>query len=173
MSTDSSAETSCSYKAVSLAKDQRASLSGESNANNNSPPSKYLVRPILRSLHGYCLQNLGCYEDALAEYSEYNLIDPTRVTFCLLQLFLDEAERDSFTKTFNEPAFIAKAYRIGGKVLGLHAYRLILELIHTELKRQVIAKKNVYWNSPKVSLGDFRVYPRTESALRNQEYMMA
>jgi hypothetical protein len=163
-----------SDSSVDISHNAVAFLESPANSSTRGPtPTKCVLRPILRSLHGYCLQNLDCYEDALTEYAEYNLIDPTRVTYCLLQVFLSEAEHDNFVNTFSEPAFIARAYRLGGKVLALHAYRLILELIHAELKKQVVAKKTIYWNSPKISLGDFRVYPRTESALRNQEYMMA
>lgn len=171
--------TGASEKSVSFVVD--APLDGREHSSTASSTTGHVyaatassaVRPIVHSLHGYCLQNLDCYEEALADYSVYSLIDPTRTTFCLLQLFLNEAEHESFARTFSEPAFIARANKIGGKVLGLHAYRLILELIHAELKKQVVAKKNIYWNSPKLSLGDFRVYPRTESALRNQENLMA
>lgn len=144
------------------------------SSNNNTGSSKSngsSVTSIYQTLYGYCLQNLNLFEEALVEYSASNLIDPTRSTFCLLQVFLAQAEREDFAATFSELAFIHRAYKMGGRVLGLHAYRLILELIHSELKKQIVLKKNVYWNSPGLSVGDFRVYPRTESALRNQEFM--
>jgi hypothetical protein len=150
---------------------QKSSSSSTSTTlNTTSTTATKFFASLTKSLYGYSLQNLGQFEAAIREYSYSNLISDTRITYCILQLFLSEFSQSNFSKDFSEIHFIDRFYLLGNKVLALQGYRLMLELVYFEIKRQ-LPNQYTLWDKPIYSIGNFRSYPRTESALRNQELM--
>lgn len=115
-----------------------------SAATVQAPSSQY-VTPVLEVLHGYTLQSAGEHQQALEVYGRCNLVDQRRITQCLLQLFVQQAsQRESFLQDFSELSFVCSAFEIK-ETLGLHAYRLCLELVHTEL-RDSLGGPNIFFD---------------------------
>lgn len=125
--------------------------------SNNSNCS---MGPPLEVLYGYALHSAGDYSGALAVYGKSNLVDQRRVAYCLLQSFIAQASNPKTSESFSALAFIGDAYDIK-PTLGLHAFRLGLELVHTEL-RVCLGGPNAFLD-PSLTLKSSRCLPRASS----------
>lgn len=116
------------------------------------------IAPVLETLLGYTLQNTEDYNSALKLYSNSNLVNQRRTAYCILQQFMIQASNSKFEDEFDALAFIYEAYLVNN-IVGMHAYRLILELVYTELQSRYMGG-NKYSVAP-VLLGSFRSFPRS------------
>lgn len=105
------------------------------------------LEPVLEVLLGYMLQTNGSHKKALEMYGHGNLVHQRRIGECLLQLFVDQrAVCQDRKERFSEVAFITAAHQINPTV-GMHAYRLCLELVHTELRSYLGGSKAFFEKS--------------------------
>lgn len=116
----------------------------------NAPP----FRPILQLLMGYVHETQGENEEAIQSYCDGQLVDYKRLMSCLVNEFLTRVADKN--EKFDELKFISWAYDVN-PVLGLQAYRLIIEVLY----REQLVKLNVdNFNMDKfLALGSFRTYP--------------
>ncbi len=164
-------------------------------SSNNSVPatphtavSNYtdsiILSPIFATLAGYAAQNLENYIQALDLYANSTtLIDYKLLSQCILQFFIQSSSNKSnkappttmppvdptATTTENpvncpEIQFIISAYE-KKSLFGMHAYRLLLEIVHTELKAQ-LGGQAIYLDSS-LALGSFRKFAKSNNLVRN------
>eukprot|EP00981_Chlorochromonas_danica_P010228 scaffold3058_cov165-Ochromonas_danica.AAC.19 len=127
--------------------------------------SQHHLLPVLEVLFGYALHSAGDHSQALRIYGQFNLVDQRRVMECLLALFSQEVSQTSiFAENFSELSFICKAAEIN-PTIGLHAYRLCLELLHTEL-RAYLGGRQVFLE-PSLMLKSFRHLAKTTLAINS------
>lgn len=119
-------------------------------------------QPIVHTLLAYSYKNVHNYWQALKHYSKYSIAGESRLSFCLLQAFISLSTTENFAKNFSERGFILCANQIRS-TLGVHAYRLILELAYTELINS--AGGPLTEIDSRLTLGSFRYFPRFESRL--------
>ncbi len=108
------------------------------------------MQVLVGSLH----EAQGDSEEAILAYCEGNLVDYRRTMACLVHCFSRRvADKE---EPFNEFKFISWAHELS-PVLGLQAYRLIVEVLYREL----LVKLGVdHYNMDKfLALGSFRTYP--------------
>lgn len=114
-------------------------------------------RPVMQLLLGFVHEAQGNTDEAILCYSDANLADHRRVMSCLVQSFAAQVASDKEEGVaFNPLKFIAWALDIN-LVLGLQAYRLVIEVLYREL----LVKLGVdNFNMDKfLALGSFRTYP--------------
>ena len=112
------------------------------------------MRAITQVLIGSLHEAQGDSEEAILAYCDGNLVDYRRTMTCLVSCFsLRVADKE---EPFNEFKFITWAHELS-PVLGLQAYRLIVEVLYREL----LVKLNVdsYNVDKHLTLGSFRTYP--------------
>jgi hypothetical protein len=142
-----------------------ATANANSAVSDNSP-SRILL-PILHTLLGYAYHNVEDFRQALVYYAKSNLINQLRVSHCILQLFIQDIRirKEDFAENFSEPRFIANLFEIKSSV-GMHAYRLILELTYAELKTNLDRRDSMMAaTDSSISLGSFRSFFRSGNAL--------
>ncbi len=92
---------------------------------------------VITALTGYLLLNGEDYEHAIQSFaSSRNLVHESHISYCLLQLFIKEYKNISFCEQFNEISFIKYFHQIQ-PTIGIHAYRLMLELLRCEIKTKI------------------------------------
>lgn len=150
-----------------------------------------IVSPIIATLAGYAAQNLEKYIAALDLYANATtLIDCKLLSQCILQFFIQSSSNknnktpsaaaaipipvhsntDPTAPTSEHPAncpeiaFIISAYQ-KKSLFGMHAYRLLLEIVHTELKAQ-LGGQAIYLDSS-LALGSFRKFAKSNNLIRN------
>lgn len=128
----------------------------------------WLYTPVITTLLGYVYHQHEDYRKAIKYYSKSNLINQAHVAQCILKAFTnkycdkqknnnsnnkkktEEAERErgeeeekskNLLEHFSEPHYILDHMNIKNS-LGMHSYRLILELIYTELKASLEKRIN-------------------------------
>jgi hypothetical protein len=126
--------------------------------------TKHHFLPVLQVLLGYALHSTGEHKQALLAYGQSNLADQRRITQCLLQLFVMQASQPTqFVQQFSELEFICSAFDIKA-TLGMHAYRLCLELVHTELRASLGGAYALFDQS--LMLRSFRSLPRSTQSTK-------
>jgi hypothetical protein len=131
----------------------------------SSSISESPIIPVVETLTGYTLQNKDEYADALKLYSNSNLVSQNRLAYCVLQLFVQKTKSITFEEDFSELIFIHDALKVN-TIVGMHTYRLLLELVFTELQSKQLGGDK-YMESP-ISLGSFRCFPRSGAMLNNR-----
>ncbi len=86
------------------------------------------------------------------------MVSQNRIAYCVLQLFVQKTKSVTFEEEFSELIFIHDALQVN-PIVGMHTYRLILELVFTELQSKQLGGDK-YMESP-ISLGSFRCFPRS------------
>lgn len=115
---------------------------------------------VITTLIGYVLHNTEDYSKALIYYSRYNLINQSRIAQCLLKLFVKRTALPDFYEKFNEPRFIVEGFMLSSTI-GMHSYRLILELVHNELKTSAERRDHLPISDPSIALTSFRAFFRS------------
>lgn len=125
--------------------------------------------PIITTLIGYVLFYNEDYPSAIDYYSRYNLIHQSRISQCLLKVFLKEYSNPFFQEKFDERSFIVNHYSIKPTV-GIHAYRLILELIHNEVRHQIEQKQKLpLVLDSSIDFSSFRLFLRSGGQSRRKK----
>jgi hypothetical protein len=114
--------------------------------------------PVVETLAGHALQNNNMFFEALQLYSNSNLVSQNSLAYCVLQLFVQRTNAEKFEEEFSELIFIYDALKVN-MIVGMHTYRLILELVFTELQSKQLGGDK-YMTSP-ILLGSFRCFPRS------------
>ncbi len=112
------------------------------------------MRPIVQVLIGFVNESQGRIEQAILSYCDGHLVDSKRIMTCLVQSFISQTI--DLNQPFDQLKFVGRALGVS-PVLGLHAYRLVIEIYYREL----LVKLGVdHFNMDKfLALGSFRTYP--------------
>jgi hypothetical protein len=119
-----------------------------------------LFVPVISTLIGYLLNDIEDYHMALIYYSKSNLINQSRISQCLLKWFVKKTHASDFYELFNEPRFIVDGYSLK-PTIGMHSYRLVLELVHNELKAAAEKREHTPISDPSIALTSFRSFFRS------------
>ena len=96
--------------------------------------------------------------EALRRYANSKIAAHSLVAACVLNLFMEQYGDDQSVRTFDEVDFIRRLDAVSDDT-GIHAFRLLLELMHIELLNQIGNKE--FHVDQRLMLSSFRSFPRS------------